>query len=87
MVGKGDVVEVEVGVLRLERAPAAVQFAASDDCMPMIHSRARSIAWAHAGIAVAMQQHADHGGVVHIRIVRVGVLERPAAGAQSSPAH
>ena len=27
-----------------------------------------------------MQQHGDHGGVVHVRIVRVGVLERPTAG-------
>ena len=29
----------------------------------------------------------DHGGVVHVRVVRVGVLERPAAGPQSGPAH
>ena len=39
MVGERDVVEVEMRVLRLERAPAAV----ASDCMPMIHSRARAI--------------------------------------------
>ena len=55
--------------------------------MPIIHSRARSIASACDRIAIPVQQHADYGGVVHIGIVRVVVLEGPAAGTQTGAAH
>ena len=82
MIGERDVVQIEMRVLRLERAPAAVGRLHADD--PFACPRDRL---GMRRIAVAMQQHADHRRVVDIRVVRIGVLERPPARPQPGPAH
>ena len=54
------------------------------DCRPSIHSRARAMAAiVGARLAVLLRArhgHDDDGGVVEIGVMRVGVLEGPAAG-------
>ena len=87
MIGERNVIEVEMGVLRLERAPAAVEAAAAirlhaDDPLARPVDRVRI-----GRIAVAVQQHADDGGIVHIRVMRVFILKRPAARPQPGAAH
>ena len=54
-------------------------------CMPMTHSAARSIASRVAGPVEAVERQRDGGGVVEIGVMRVGVLEGPAAGPQPGP--
>ena len=75
VVGEGDVVQVELGVFRFECAPAAVAALHADDPGSGALDGVRV-----GGVAVAVQQHADDGGVVHVGVVGVVVLERPAAG-------
>ena len=53
----------------------------------MTQSRARAIGLVVRRVAVAGQQHAHQRGVVHVRVVIVGVLERPPAGRHVRPAH
>ena len=82
MVGERDVVQVEMRVLRLERAPATVGRLHADDpfARPLDRLEMRQI-------AIAMQQHADDGGVIDIGVMRIGILECPAARPQSWPTH
>ena len=86
MIRERNVIEVEMRVLRLERAPAAVEFSAA----PGLHAD-DPFAGAGDGLAVrriaaAMQEHGDDGGIVHIGIMRVFVLERPSARPQTGTA-
>ena len=57
--------------------------------MPTIHSRARARSASKSlrpeSFCSAIHRHGDDGGVVDIGIMRIGVLERPAAGAQIGP--
>jgi len=87
VVGERDVVQVEMRVLRLERAPAAVEHAAAvrlhpDD--PFAGARDRL---GIGGLVIPVQQHRHHGGVVHVGVVRVFVLERPTARPQAGTTH
>ena len=59
-------------------------------CRPQIHSRARSIAWRETidgrALSAPVHSHHDDGGVVEIRVMRIGELKRPAAGTHVRPA-
>src|SRR2546421_11546618 len=57
-------------------------------CMPTIHSRARDrLAKLRPALLSlhAVHRHGDHGGVVDIGVMRIVVLERPAARAHAGP--
>ena len=82
MIGKRDVVEIKVRVLRIERAPAAVGGLHADDPVARTSNRIGV-----GGVTVPVQQHADHSGVVDIGVVRVFVLECPAARREAGPSH
>ncbi len=73
VVGERDVVEVKMSVVGVERAPAAIPALHPD------HPGAGTLDRVRVGrIAIAVQQHPDHGGVVHIRVMIVVVLKSPA---------
>ncbi len=80
MIGEGNVVQIVIGVVGIEGAPAAVfalqalhPFATARDGVPVIRFRRNALFG-------AVQRHHHHGGVVEIGIIGVVVLKGPAAG-------
>ena len=81
MIGKGNVVEIVIGIVGIEGAPAAIfalqpvdPFGAARDGLAVIC----------AGVDLpggAVQGHHHHGGIVQIGVMVVAILEGPAAGA------
>ena len=84
MIGERDVVEIVVLVVGIERAPGAVLALHADDPFPRPGDRAAEVGLGAQALH-AIHRHHHHGGVVDVRIVRIGVLERPAAGADIGP--
>ena len=80
MIGEGNVVEIVIGVVGIEGAPAAVAALHAHDPF-----RGSVDGAAIAGAVEAVERHRHHGGVVDIGIMRVGVLEGPAAGPHTRP--
>ena len=79
VVGERNVVEIIFEIVDVEGGPAAV--AALHALDPFAAARDRHIIVLGAGCAPhPIHRHDDHGGVVEIGIMRVVVLERPAAG-------
>ena len=78
MVGKWNVVQISVVIVDVESAPAAIRTLHADD--PFRGARDGFGVFPRIG---AMQGHADNGRIVHIRIVRIIVLERPAPWPQT----
>ena len=75
VIGERDVVEV-VYSLSASNAPQPPFWL----CRPTIHSAARAIGPEVARRSTcAIHRHHHHGGVVEIGIMRIGILERPAA--------
>ena len=87
MIGEGNVVEVVIDIVGIERRPAAI--AALQALDPFDAARDGLVvglpAPASALAPRAVHRHDDDGGVVEIGIVRVAVLERPAAGTHVGP--
>ena len=86
VIGERNVVEVVVDIVGIERRPAAI--AALQALDPFDAARDGLIvgAAACAGLAPrAVHRHDDDGGVVEIGVVRIAVLERPAAGTHVGP--
>ncbi len=85
VVGEGDVVQVEPVVVGVERRPAAVEaLHAEHPAEPALLRRP------HAVLVEArdsLERHEDDGAVVDVDVVRVVVLERPAAGLHVRPLH
>ena len=81
MIGERNVIEIMIGVVGVESGPCAVSALQSLD--PFARARDRlgmSVRGAaHAAAIGAVHRHRHHGGVVGVGIMRVGVLERPAA--------
>ena len=85
VVGERNVVEIVVFVVGVERAPAAVPALQVRGSIP---ARARSRGDDRSSASTlsrAIHRQRHHGGVVDVGIMRVGVLERPAAGAHMRP--
>ena len=80
MIGEGNVVQHIMGVVGVERAPAAVRALHPD----------HPFGGARDAVAVffrirPVQRHRHDRGVVDVGVVVVAVLERPAAGANAGP--
>ena len=80
MIGERNIVEVVVAVVGVERAPATVPRLQPDG--PFGAARDRLVVPRPDAATSAVERADDGGGVVKVRVVRVVVLERPAAGAQ-----
>ena len=81
MIGEGDVIEVLVIVVGVEGAPAAILALQADHPLAAPAdrlSKARRIRFAATGRPVHGHHH--DGRIIQVRIVRIGVLERPPAG-------
>src|SRR2546425_10922704 len=75
VVGEGDVVEVQLVVVRVERGPATVSaLHAEEPAEPALLGRSHPFEAAHL-----LERHQHHRAVVEVGIEVVGVLERPAA--------
>ena len=88
MIGEGNVVQEIIGVVGVERAPAAVAAIAAPR---PIRAPASNVAASPRGLAARPRRPPDpwpspHGGVVDVGIMGVGVLEGPAAGAHVAAA-
>ena len=84
VIGERDVVEIVIFVVGVERAPGAVLALHADD--PFARARDRGVVVLAAGqVLHAVHRHGDDGGVVDVGIMRVGVLEGPAARADVGP--
>ena len=79
MVRKWDVIEVVELVVGIERAPGAVPALHAVDPFLGAGDRRAEIAARICAVLRAVHRHHHHRGVVDIGIVRIGVLERPAA--------
>ncbi len=77
VIGERDVIEIEMHVVGVERAPPAVAALHAED--PFLGAVDRL---AVAGPVEAVERQGNRGGVVEIGVMRVGVLERPAARPQ-----
>ena len=84
MVGEGYVVEIIIFVVGIEGAPGAVLALHADDPFASAGDRIAIVGTA-GQVLHAIHRHRDDGGIVDIGIVRVGVLEGPAAGADIGP--
>ena len=82
MVGEGNAVEREVLVVGVEGAPAAVLVLHGDDPRGRPFDRLA----VRLGIG-AVERHAHHRRVVHVRVVVVAVLEGPAPRWRIGPRH
>src|SRR5215471_5500815 len=78
VIGKGNMVQVAVGVVGVERAPAAIAALHADQPLGAALDR-----FAVADRVEPVERKADRSGVVEIGVVRVLILKRPAAGSQS----
>ena len=74
VIGEGDVVEIVISVIGVERAPAAVAALQALDPFARPRDRRRIML-----PGCAIHRHDDDRGVVDVGIMRVGVLERPSA--------
>ncbi len=74
MVGERNIVETVLGVFGIEGAPAAILALHAQN-----PPRGTLDGATMATRIGSVQRHDDDGGVVHIRVVVVFVLERPAA--------
>ncbi len=84
MVGERDVVEVIIFVVGVEGAPGTIL--ALHPQNPFAGARQRSIEVPPPGqILQPIHRHGDDGGVIDVRIVRIGVLKGPAAGTKIGP--
>ena len=82
MVGERDVVEEFAGIVGIERAPAAVARLQALD--PFAGAGDRRVEGSRRAFLLrALHAHDDDGGVVEIGIMRIGILEGPAAGPHS----
>ncbi len=79
VVGERDVVEIVEFVVGVERAPGAVLALHADDPFARRRDRGAKVALRREPLR-AFHRHHHHGGIVGIGIMRIGVLERPAAG-------
>ena len=84
MIGKRDIVEIIVFVIRIERAPSAV-FALHPQNPFACHGNRRTEVALRVQALRAIHRHHHHRRVVDIGIVRIGVLEGPAAGPDIGP--
>ena len=78
MIGEGNIVEIVVNVVDVERRPTAV---AALQTFDPFDGTFNSLVVAVAGSrpACAIHCHNDHRGIIEIRIVRVGILKCPTA--------
>ena len=79
MVGERDIVEVVELVVGIECAPGAVLALHADDPLARAFERDAKILTTRRFLH-AIHGHGDDGGIVDVGIMRIGILERPAAG-------
>ena len=84
MIGERNIVEVQVVVVGIEGAPAAVAtLQAADPFTPAVDRRLEPLV---AKTALRPVHRHDHdGGVIEVGVMRVGILERPSAGTHVRP--
>ena len=85
VIGERDVVEIIIFVVGVEGAPAAVLALHAHDPFAARARAPRRSPRRPDRFCSAVHRHGDDGGVVDIGIMRVGVLERPAAGPHVGP--
>ena len=86
VIGEGDVVEVVMGVVSIKGAPAAALALHANGPVRraldgLVGARRRGA----GGTAMAVHGQHHHGGVIHIGVMRVLVLEGPAARLEMRP--
>ena len=84
MIGEGNVVEIVVLVVGIERAPSAVLALHPHDPFPGPGDRAAEVGLGIRALHAIHRHHHDRG-IIDVRVVRIGVLKRPAAGTDIGP--
>src|SRR6185437_12409134 len=79
MIGERNIVEIIINIVDIECRPAAISALQAFDPFGTALDR-RIEARAGAGAARSVHRHHDYGGVIEVRIMRIGILESPAAG-------
>ena len=87
MIGEGDVVQVMLVVVGVESAPAAVAALQAEDPFATALDRLAELGGRRRvePRPGAVHRHDDDGGVVEVGVMRIGVLERPAARPHVGP--